>query len=67
MLKMASAIVLTVAGGLVLAVLAAAPEQHAPAERRLAQLSVHHQGSWPVLGLERSLIARAHATWEARP
>jgi hypothetical protein len=67
MLKMASAVVLTVAGGLALAMLVAAPEQHAPAERRLAQLSVQHQGSWHVLGLERSAIARAHATWEARP
>jgi hypothetical protein len=67
MLKMASVIVLSVAGGLALAMLVAAPEQHAPAERRLAQLSVQHQGAWPVLGLERSLIARTHATWEARP
>ena len=39
MLKMASAIVLTVAGGLALAVLVAAPVQHAPAERRVAQLT----------------------------
>ena len=61
MLKMASAVVLTVAGGIALAVLVA------PAERRLAQLSVPHQGSWHALGLERSIIARAHATWEARP
>ena len=67
MLKMASAVVLTVAGGLAVAVLVAAPEQHAPAARRLAQLSVQHQGSWHALGLERSIIARAHATWEARP
>jgi len=66
-LKMASAGVLTVAGGLALAALAAALEQHAPAERRLAQLSMQHRGSWHALGLERSIIARAHATWEARP
>ena len=67
MLKMASAIVLTVAGGVALAVLVAAPVEHAPTGRKLAQLSIQQPSPFRALGLERSLIARAHATWEARP
>ena len=66
MLKMASAIVLTVAGGLALAVLVATPEQ-ALTGRKLAQLGVQQPSSLLALGYERSLIARVHATWEARP
>ena len=66
MLKMASAIVLTVAGGLALAVLVATPEQ-ALTGRKLAQLGVQQPSSFLALGYERSLIARVHATWEARP
>jgi hypothetical protein len=67
MLKMASAIVLTVASGLALAVLVATPPEQALTGRKLAQLSVQQPSSFLALGYERSLIARVHATWEARP